>query len=213
MPSARGMFPPPNRETPGLTGAIFIGGASSRMGQPKHLLRLDGESWLRRINRVLSAVCDQVVAVGRGAMDGMDLARIEDASGIRGPLAGLLAMLREAHGWVLVTACDLPLLSPAAACWLVEQRHRDADAVIPRCRGRDQPLLALYHPRLLPAVEAMCAAGESRMRALCRLPAVRRPVVPEGLASSWRNINTPDELARVAANRRVDVSEVVASRT
>lgn len=191
---------------------MFIGGASSRMGRPKHLLVLDGESWLRRIATVLGTTCDEVVAVGRGDLDGLDLARINDAPDVRGPLAGLLAILERCRSWVLVAACDLPLFSEAAARWLLDQRHPGAAAVIPRCRGRDQPLLALYHSRLRPEVEAMCAAGETRMRALCRLPAVRRPVVPEELASSWRNINTPDELVRVVANRRMDVCEVIASR-
>ncbi len=51
--------------TPGrsIAGIILSGGASRRMGTPKALLRFQNETFLDRLIRVFSAVCDPIVVV------------------------------------------------------------------------------------------------------------------------------------------------------
>lgn len=46
-----------------IAGIILAGGASSRMGSPKPLLLLDGETFLDRLIRVLGAACRPVIVV------------------------------------------------------------------------------------------------------------------------------------------------------
>jgi len=46
-----------------MAGVILSAGASRRMGTPKALLRYQGETFLDRLIRVLSTVCDRVVVV------------------------------------------------------------------------------------------------------------------------------------------------------
>ncbi len=46
-----------------IAGIILAAGASSRMGSPKALLDYRGETFIQRLVRVLSAVCDPVIVV------------------------------------------------------------------------------------------------------------------------------------------------------
>ncbi len=46
-----------------IAGLILAGGASRRMGSPKALLRLQDETFLDRLIRLFSGVCEPVVVV------------------------------------------------------------------------------------------------------------------------------------------------------
>ena len=80
-----------------LLACVLIGGKSSRMGQPKHLLNQAGHSWLERIVRTLSPFVDEVFLAGSGQVPAAltRLTRLSDVNGVQGPLAGILAALRH----------------------------------------------------------------------------------------------------------------------
>ena len=64
-----------------------------------------------------------------------------------GPLAGVASGLDAAHGAIcIVLAGDLPFVTPDLVDCLSGELARDAelDAVVPRARGRAQPLCAAY---------------------------------------------------------------------
>ena len=100
----------PNR-LPTLDAAILVGGVSSRMGTPKHLSTRDGRTWLDAIVETVSPLVRRLVLVGeaKGPPNLRGLQRLDDVSGVRGPLAGILTVLRHdpSAAW-LVVACDLP---------------------------------------------------------------------------------------------------------
>ena len=181
---------------PPVVGCVLIGGQSSRMGRPKHLLpAADGSTWLGRAVDVLSRVCPQVVTAGRGELAGLDLPQLPDAAGVSGPLAGVLAARRwQPWASLLVCACDMPELSVPALNWLLEQRRPGVWAVIPQVDGRHQPLLALYDFRILPALEDMARQGQWRMASLLSGPGVAHPEPAAELRPAWRNVNRPEQL-------------------
>jgi molybdenum cofactor cytidylyltransferase len=49
--------------SPSIAGIILSGGASRRMGTPKALLRFQNETFLDRLIRVFSAMCDPIIVV------------------------------------------------------------------------------------------------------------------------------------------------------
>ena len=49
-----------------LRAAVLIGGQSTRMGQPKHLIERDGETWLARTIRMVVEVVPDVLISGAG---------------------------------------------------------------------------------------------------------------------------------------------------
>ena len=190
---------------PGLRAGVLIGGASRRMGTPKALLEIDGETLLERTARILSARAEGVVLLGDGPVPpGLDLPRLPDPAGLAGPLAGILAALRSAPGaaWI-VTACDQPGLSLEAVDWLLAQRTADAWAVLPRVDERGvEPLLALYEPRALELAEALVAGGRLSPSRLARDPKCATPRVPARLAAAWADVDTPDDWERWHPTRR-----------
>jgi molybdopterin-guanine dinucleotide biosynthesis protein MobB len=178
---------------PPVLGCLLIGGKSTRMGRPKHLLLKDGETWLARTARTLAQVCDLVVVVGQGEVGPCALPRLSDVPGINGPLAGLLA----AHRWqpwatVLACACDLPDLSLPALRWLLAQRSPGAWAVIPNLGEFHEPLLALYDFRIRKALEVMADRGDLRLANLVGSHGVRVVSPPQALHKAWRNVNYPE---------------------
>lgn len=201
------------RETP-LWGCILIGGKSSRMGRPKHLLPAledgggcpRGRSWLERTSGLLSGFCEKVVLAGAGAVPEAlaGAPRLPDAPGIQGPMAGVLAAMRWAPGasW-LVAACDLPRLRREALSWLVATRRPGVWATIPRARvgGSVEPLLAAYDFRARSALEDLASEGTFSMAALAGRPGVITPVVPAAIAPAWEDADLPSDLPRGRTSR------------
>ena len=186
------------RQTP-VWGCVLIGGRSSRMGRPKHLLPQDGRTWLEQAAKKLAPFVGQVVISGSGLIPETlaGLPRVPDAPGLAGPLAGILAVMRwqPAVSW-LVMACDLPDAQPESLSWLLEQRRPGCRAVLPHLNagGRLEPLLAWYDFRCRPLLEDIAAAGPLRLHRLAEQEGICRAQPPAQLHGSWRNVNTPEEL-------------------
>lgn len=178
---------------PPVLGCILIGGKSTRMGRPKHLLIKDGETWLQRTAASLAAVCQQVVVVGQGEVRDCTLPRLPDVFGCEGPLAGLLAVMRwQPWATVLACACDLPDMKIEALHWLLQKRQPGAWAVLPKVGNYHEPLLALYDFRIRPTIEAMASQGGRRLSDLAYAEGVRVVRPPSGLHGAWRNVNYPE---------------------
>lgn len=178
---------------------VLIGGQSRRMGQPKHLLEQDGQTWVERSVRLLSTLVERVVIAGSGdlpqALAG--ISQVDDVADIGGPLAGMLAVFRSYPdvSW-LMAACDLPDMEVAALQWLLAQRCPGTLAVMPDldADGRIEPLLAYYDRQCRPLLESMAASGQRRLSHLSTMQGVITPQPPPWLRHCWRNVNTPQEL-------------------
>jgi molybdopterin-guanine dinucleotide biosynthesis protein A len=180
-----------------VNGAILIGGASRRMGRAKQSLEIGGRALSEVAAAALEGQVERVVLVGGGpvpdALRGLE--RVNDPSGIAGPMAGVLAALQRAPdaAWI-VAACDMPLLSPAAVRWLLGCRCRGVWAVLPRPRGGVvEPLLAVYEPRARLVIESLASEGKWGLRRLAGLDGVSSPSPPPDLLPAWRDVNTPEQ--------------------
>ncbi len=190
---------------PQVFGCVLIGGASSRMGKPKHLLRRNGRTWLEHTVELLHQVCEQVVIVGSGVVtDELDQhLRLADIPDAQGPMAGLLSAMRWAPqvSW-LVAACDLPAISLEALHWLLATRSPGVWATLPSLAGVPgvEPLLAHYdfHSRLL--LEHLVAEGEFSLSRLATHPKVISPAPPDKLSRAWHNINTPEQQTHIGTH-------------
>jgi molybdopterin-guanine dinucleotide biosynthesis protein A len=184
------------REPP-LRGAVLIGGASTRMGQPKQLLKWRGRTFVERAVLALRGL-DSVTLVGDGPVhpEAARLPRLGDAPGLRGPLAGILAALRSRPdaAWIVV-GCDQPCVTDAAVAWLADRRAPGRWMVLPRLEdGRAQPLLALYDSRSLPALEELAESRQGGPSVLAGHARADTPSPPRDLAAAWTNVNTPEDL-------------------
>ncbi len=182
-----------------LYACILIGGKSVRMGQPKHLIEKDGETWLKRTLEQVKPFTSEVVIVGEGFVpdDIKGCKRLPDIGDAKGPMAGILSAMRWAPtaSW-LVMACDMPDISENAVKWLLSQRKPGVWAILPRLAGEKgiEPLLAHYDFRSHELLEQLAAAGNHRLHKISDSEKIISPTPPEDIAPSWRNINYSHEL-------------------
>ena len=163
-----------------LTGVLLVGGASRRFGSPKALAHFDGETLAERAWRLLGDACDERIAVGKHA-DGLDLPFpvLDDGTGVRAPIAGVVAGMRAAHTDVCVfLPVDCPLLSAASL-------RRLADAA--PAQPQTGPLPGAYLRTSLPQLEEKLASGDYTLRDL-------EANIVELDARELANVNAPDEL-------------------
>ena len=192
-------------QTP-VWACVLIGGRSSRMGRPKHLLEKEestaGLTWLEHTVGLLQPLIGDHIALSGSGLVPESLAhlpRLPDIPEARGPLTGILAAMRwqPAVSWLLI-ACDMPDITTEALIWLLAQRQPGYWGTVPRLQenGFVEPLLAHYDYRCGPLFEELLDSGSLRIGQIARQGKVDTPLIPLQLRSSWHNINTPQELAQ-----------------
>ncbi|MFQ5807139.1 MAG: molybdenum cofactor guanylyltransferase [Phycisphaerae bacterium] len=185
---------------------VLVGGASTRMGQSKSLLRQEGTTFVERVLATVRKRAVRTVLLGEGPMPPLppEVVRLPDVPGLTGPLAGMLAAMRWApQACWLFAACDLPMLHAEALDWLLSQRRPGRWAVLPKVvPERVEPLLALYEPEALELLENLVAQGLDSPRHIAGEPTVCTPTPPKSLQDCWTNVNTPEERRRLERARR-----------
>ncbi|MFW2365760.1 MAG: molybdenum cofactor guanylyltransferase [Desulforhopalus sp.] len=181
-------------------GCVLIGGKSSRMGRPKHLLTsLNGTSWVENTLKILTPLLDGLVVSGGGVLPESlrSRTRLADVPGVVGPLSGVLAACRwqPLASWLLI-ACDMPNLSEEAVRWLLDKRHAGCWGVAPRQAGKEycEPLFSWYDMRATQLFEEQVLQGNMRIGAVASHPNIENPVIPDRLRNAWQNVNTPEQL-------------------
>lgn len=189
---------------------ILAGGRSTRMGSDKAVLPFKGKPLIHWLVDRLRPVAREVIVVSLDGRthSGLGVRVVGDVFPGKGPLAGLHAgLLASAADVNAVIACDMPFASPSLLAHLASYAH-DSQAVVPVCRGRLQPLHAVYRKDCLPIVEQQLMAGNGRMGDL--LSSLNPRIVTEAEVALFGdperiffNTNTPVDFARALelANR------------
>ncbi|MDQ8180430.1 molybdenum cofactor guanylyltransferase [Pelagicoccus sp. SDUM812005] len=190
-----------------VLGVVLCGGKSSRMGADKALVEVrPGVSQLERQLALLETFClKRAVSVGPqgGPQRSVPLgvAEIYDVEGVRGPMAGLIAALKEADGWpVLAIACDMPYLEVSQLLMLLSRRVPALQATaFLAADGMPDPMCAVYEPAALAELERLAAEGKGSLRRFLQGPQVERLAVEDPLFLA--SVNDPADLQ--AARRRL----------
>ncbi len=179
----RGLTPGHGWSGQACTGILLVGGASERFGSPKALASFRGESLGERAWRTLSAVCDEVIAVGKSA-DAIELPFpvVDDGTAERAAVFGVIAGLRAAtHETCLVLPVDTPLVTPELLQQLL------TETAVPQTG----PLPGAYSKRMLAELESRVAGGELSLKGV-------NTTVAELDERLLANVNTRVELMTAA---------------
>lgn len=133
-----------------IAGFVLAGGKSSRMGEDKALLTLDGQALLQRAAHLVGAATGANAVIIGARRDGFaDCAFVSDDWPEAGPLGGIATALRVTSAdWNLIVACDMPYLTRAWLEFVVGRAHAStADVVLAENNGGLEPLCAMYHKR------------------------------------------------------------------
>ena len=158
-----------------IGAVILAAGVSSRMGEPKQLLRLGGKTLLEQVlDNAHSAALDQIVVVlGAGAeniQQQVDLGKVKVVinnfyqQGMGTSLGAGLAALDPAINAALILLADQPFVRPATLRRICEEYRRShAQIVIPLYNGfRGNPVL--LDRSVFPEVRAL--SGDVGCRAI-----------------------------------------------
>jgi molybdenum cofactor guanylyltransferase len=152
-----------------VLGYVQAGGASTRFGRDKALVKLGGRTMLERTCALLHEVTENAAVVsGSGRFEILTARQINDRWPGEGPLGGIITALEDAQQqpqraeWALIVSCDMPFLTRE---WLKHlaglAEKSDADAIVPRSTGGLEPLCACWR---IGAVGKIRAAFDEGVR-------------------------------------------------
>jgi molybdopterin-guanine dinucleotide biosynthesis protein A len=190
------------------SAVILAGGAGSRLGTEKALLKFGDRPLICWTVEKLQVAADEVIVVARNASQASALQKLicnvvftcDSVFGF-GPVVGLWSGMKCARGRLaFATGCDLPFLKIEAIEKLFDLAE-GYDAAVPiRPNGLKEPLHAVYdREKMLLACEEAVKNGERRIQAPLRRLKVNyvpvdlfRSIDPKLL--TFFNINTQEDL-------------------
>jgi len=188
-----------------VAGILLAAGGGSRLGQPKALVELGGESLARRGVRLLhdGGAAPIVVVTGAVAVDLPGVLAVHNPdwrSGMGSSLAAGLATVPEGCGAAVVALVDQPLVGPEAVRRLIAAYLAGARVAVAAYGGapRNPVLLAREH---WPEVAAL-AAGDTGARAFLRARPELVTLVECGDTGSPDDLDTRSDLERLSAQVR-----------
>ena len=169
------------------------------MGQDKALLPWKGSTLIGSVAREVRLAAGNVTLIGSGSLaeeryGNLGFPVISDILEGRGPLGGLHAALSATTAdWNVLVACDMPgVTHQLLEELLTAAEDAGSDALVPQTPGGLEPLCAVYHARLLPAVESAIQSSLLKMHDFVSI--IQARLWPVSQAGFFRNLNTPEEL-------------------
>lgn len=202
-----------------LTGIVLAGGLSSRMGEDKALLTIQGVPLLRVVGDAAIALCESVYVVTPWPERYQHLLppkcqfiqeispqaeksltpQFSPLTPTNGPLIGFAQGLAQVQtDWVLLLACDLPRLQiEVLQVWSAQLDTVAADAIALLAHGAKgwEPLCGFYRRSCLPALtQYIDRGGRSFQQWLAQHPIQVLPLPDEYMLF---NCNTPADYAEL----------------
>lgn len=184
-----------------MTGVILSGGRSSRMGENKALLPVNGERMIDRTVRLFRTLFEEVIIVTVSPLDYLDqdAAVAVDIRPGKGALGGIYTGLFHARGErAFFAACDMPFLNRGFIERMISLAS-GYDIVVPVTPEGPQPLHAIYARRCLPVIRRLIDRDRLKIagfypghRILAIPPEAIRSFDPE--MKMFLNVNTRDDL-------------------
>ncbi len=187
---------------------VLAGGQSSRMGQDKALLSIDGVPLLHRVCDV-ALHCTPIVyiitfrpelyrAIVPSTCHMLQEHLLPGETTPHGPLVGFAQALKSVQtDWVLLLACDLPHLSgETLQGWSKELENAgDAIALLPKAEKGWHSLCGFYRAQCLASLQTAIDHGERSFQRWLSQELVQE--LPLDDTQMLFNCNTPADLARL----------------
>jgi molybdopterin-guanine dinucleotide biosynthesis protein A len=197
-----------------LFGLLLAGGRSTRMGRDKAsmVIGADGLNQAQRAVQELSPVCQKVflsLRDGQTAPEGCEHFEIvRDNPKLSGPLAGILAAFKQEPdaAW-LVTACDLPFVTPEVLHKLVHARTDGANfiAYASATDGLPEPLCAIYEPCARAILQRHAERNHFCPRHIMIEERATLLELPPSCLRALENMNTPEDIAAATGEKQIHI--------
>jgi len=168
-----------------LSGFVLAGGKSTRMGQDKASLTLNGLTLLQHALTALREVCREVAILGKHELYGTLAPVYEDIFPGCGPLGGIHAALSSSQTqFNLIIAVDTPFLVPKFLSYLAEKAIASGAVVTtPEIDDYTQPLCTVYSLDFCSIAEHALRLGNYKIVPL--FPQGRTLIIKEAELRTW----------------------------
>ena len=191
-----------------ISVVILCGGKSTRMGQDKAELCLNGKTFLSRLEENLEQA-DEILLSVQEKTDHPESKRkhVPDQFQGCGPLAGVHAAMEYCKNAVLfVVSCDSPFVDFEIAKKLLPYLTEHVDAVIPVDQsGKKHVLCALYRREIRSLIGKHLKAGDFKVQHVLDEIRVCYVAVERLTDEDYKflNINTPQEYMRMIEQKKM----------
>lgn len=189
-----------------MTGVILCGGESSRMGQNKAFIEIQGKRIIDRTVNLFGELFDEVLLVTNSPLDYLDLnvRIVTDLIPKKGSLGGIYTgLFFSTSPQAFFVGCDMPFLETKVIRLFLDLSE-EADIVVFRAEQRWEPLHAVYSRKCIKPIERLMTQGDLKIIKAYKGMKVREvtkseleQVDPE--MYSLMNINTPEDLKKIVS--------------
>jgi molybdopterin-guanine dinucleotide biosynthesis protein A len=184
-----------------FTGIILSGGKSTRMGENKAFIEIEGIPIIQRIRTLFEKLFKEIIIVTdqKERFSNIDAKIYSDIFPNKGVLGGIYTGLFFSNfQYAFCAACDMPFLKESVIKFLLK-KIEDYEVVVPKTRDGLQPLHAIYSKNCLEPIKKIINQGKYKILDL--YPMVRVKIIMEKefsvldpINESFININTPEDL-------------------
>ncbi len=128
-----------------VTAIILAGGKSTRMGEDKGLMKLDGKLMIQYVIDVLKQITNQIIIISNNLeYEQLGYPVFADEIKGKGPLAGIYTgLLNSKTSLNLVLSCDVPYIKTELLEFLIE-KSQGYDVTIPEKDGQTHQLIGVF---------------------------------------------------------------------
>ena len=194
-----------------LSAIILAGGESSRMGEDKALLTVEGVPLLQRTCTLAKQVTpnlyvvtfwpERYISIVPKNCQLIEEQRLPNSKGSHGPLIGFAQALSYIQSeWVLLLACDLPKLTLEVLVQGAQSKPSNM-SYLPRTGDRWEPLCGFYHFSCFRSLQDYIEGGGRSFQAWLNSIPVQEWVISD--RSILFNCNTPEDFQQLTLDRPV----------
>lgn len=179
-----------------ITGIILAGGNSSRMGEDKGLLELNGKSMIEHvIKAVQPLVSDIIIISNQEEYEQFGYTVFEDEYKDKGPMGGIYTGLKNSMNKTnFILSCDIPLIHSDFLEWLLNQ-HEKQPITVSEIKGRENHMIGVYERSIIGQYKQSIQQNDLKLKITnkkigCQIVQVDENQFPIKLFS---NINTKED--------------------
>ncbi len=138
-----------------FTGVVLAGGKSSRMGEDKGLISVEGQAMVQASINLLKSVTERIIIISNNEVyEQFGYEVFKDILPNKGPMGGILTGLINSNTEdIICLTCDMPYLTDAVIDKLITYSEEGSPTII-QYKDRLQPLVGIYNRALIPQIQS-----------------------------------------------------------
>lgn len=185
------------------TGIILAGGKSSRMGEDKGLVLLNGKPMIQYVIEALKEVVSNIIIISNNASyNKFGVPVYSDIIKNKGPVGGIYTGLYHSTTELnFCISCDVPMISSDFIFWLLN-KSGNASITLPMCKDKVHQMIGVYSKQVLSYFKESAEKEHLKLSQVNKDMACEIIDIEKEYANFdeliFSNINTKNELINIA---------------